>query len=504
MSGLLIAARLSLAGLFLTAAILKAVDHNGFRASLAEFGLSARFRPAAAVAVPLLEAALALGLLAVPTARAAGWGALGLIVVFAGALFLNLVQGRRPECHCFGNMSARPIGARTLALNGVMASAAGLIAWWGGDDAGGSLLSWVGDLSTGERISALLGVATLLATSVVVWLLIQVLAQQGRILLRLDELDERPTAARQGQVRSTQPAAAGLPVGAVAPAVTLRNLADQSETFATLLEPGRPLALVFMDPDCSPCNRLLPDLGVWARSLADKLQVVVVSRGTVEANRSKAAAHGLDKILLQENYEVAAAFGVNATPAMVLVTANGKIGAPTAIGPDDVSGLMKYVAAHPPPSEPSESSGHSRASRVVRADIGGVLPNVTLACANGGVFALSGLLGTRTGLVFWSPQCGYCIAMLPQLRAWEARTPSGAPRVLVISRGSPTQNQALGLRSMVLLDDAFSLGDVVGATGTPSAVLVDAEGKIASGVAVGARGVFDLLGDRVALDPAVS
>jgi hypothetical protein len=49
------------------------------------------------------------------------------------------------------------------------------------------------------------------------------------------------------------------------------------------------------------------------------------------------------------------------------------------------------------------------------------------------------------------------------------------------------------LRSPIVLDPGFSAGSAFGATGTPSAVLVDAAGTIASGVAVGAPNVFALL-----------
>jgi hypothetical protein len=46
----------------------------------------------------------------------------------------------------------------------------------------------------------------------------------------------------------------------------------------------------------------------------------------------------------------------------------------------------------------------------------------------------------------------------------------------------------------VLLDQNFAAGRAFGASGTPSAVLVDAEGKVASEVAVGAAGVMGLAG----------
>jgi hypothetical protein len=66
---------------------------------------------------------------------------------------------------------------------------------------------------------------------------------------------------------------------------------------------------------------------------------------------------------------------------------------------------------------------------------------------------------------------------------------------VVVSTDSVESNQAMGLRSPVLLDkEGMSIGRLFGATGTPMAVLVDAEGKIASELAAGAPAVLALAG----------
>jgi hypothetical protein len=83
--------------------------------------------------------------------------------------------------------------------------------------------------------------------------------------------------------------------------------------------------------------------------------------------------------------------------------------------------------------------------------------------------------------------------MLADLKAWEERRPEGAPTLLVVSSESVADNQALGLRDPVVLDHtAMSVGSQFGATGTPIAVLVDEEGKIASTLAAGAPAVLAL------------
>ncbi len=101
-------------------------------------------------------------------------------------------------------------------------------------------------------------------------------------------------------------------------------------------------------------------------------------------------------------------------------------------------------------------------------------------------------------VLFWNPGCGFCQQMLPDLKEWESQAPEGAPRLVVVSAGSEEANSEMGLTSPVLLDQDFSTGRAFGASGTPSAVLVDAEGKIASEVTVGAPRVLELAGTRQA------
>jgi hypothetical protein len=82
--------------------------------------------------------------------------------------------------------------------------------------------------------------------------------------------------------------------------------------------------------------------------------------------------------------------------------------------------------------------------------------------------------------------------MLPDLKAWEANRSPGAPQLLVVSVGTVEANQALGLAAPVVLDHDFHAGRAFGASGTPSAVLIDAEGYVAAPVAVGAAAVLAL------------
>jgi thiol-disulfide isomerase/thioredoxin len=97
-----------------------------------------------------------------------------------------------------------------------------------------------------------------------------------------------------------------------------------------------------------------------------------------------------------------------------------------------------------------------------------------------------------TLVMFWNPGCGFCQRMLDDVRALEREHPAGAPRLLLISTGSAEDNRAMGLSSPIALDQAFAAGRAFGTTGTPSGILIDSGGKVASQLAVGAPGVLAL------------
>jgi hypothetical protein len=104
--------------------------------------------------------------------------------------------------------------------------------------------------------------------------------------------------------------------------------------------------------------------------------------------------------------------------------------------------------------------------------------------------SLADFHGSQTLVLFSNPGCGFCQQMLPDLKRWEAERLGGSPQLVVVSTGSVEANRAMGLRSPVLLDSGFNTGSAFGARGTPSAVRVDAEGRIASSMAVGRQAIL--------------
>jgi thiol-disulfide isomerase/thioredoxin len=138
---------------------------------------------------------------------------------------------------------------------------------------------------------------------------------------------------------------------------------------------------------------------------------------------------------------------------------------------------------------------HAAPPTVAEAEnIGEPAPEVKLHDLKGNIVELDHFRGEQTLLLFWNPGCGFCQQMLPEIKEWEANRPEGAPKPLFISAGTEEANREMGISSTLVLDQQFAVGRAFGAGGTPSAVLLDAEGKIASGVAVGAPAVLELAG----------
>jgi len=126
--------------------------------------------------------------------------------------------------------------------------------------------------------------------------------------------------------------------------------------------------------------------------------------------------------------------------------------------------------------------------------VGEPAPPIELQDLKGNTVTLEDFRSEKTLVLFWNPACGFCQQMLPDLKEWKENPPEGAPNPLVISAGTKEANEAMGLSSPVVLDQHFAVGRAFGANGTPSAVLVDEEGKVASEVAVGAQAVLELAG----------
>ena len=134
----------------------------------------------------------------------------------------------------------------------------------------------------------------------------------------------------------------GLKAGAQAPDFQLSRL-DGGELALTELR-GERVLLVFSDPECGPCQELARQLQELHVQRPD-LQVLMVSRRDVEANRVKADQLGLSfPIVLQRQWEISLKYAMFATPVGYLIDEKGTIVRDVAVGVEPILALVDEPA----------------------------------------------------------------------------------------------------------------------------------------------------------------
>jgi peroxiredoxin len=107
---------------------------------------------------------------------------------------------------------------------------------------------------------------------------------------------------------------------------------------------GRPVLLVFSSPHCGPCNTLAPELEKFHRAHPE-LEVVMVSRGEPGENRAKVKEYRLTfPVLLQQQWEISRQYAMFGTPVGYLIDETGSISADVAVGTDAILGLLRQGA----------------------------------------------------------------------------------------------------------------------------------------------------------------
>jgi uncharacterized membrane protein YphA (DoxX/SURF4 family)/peroxiredoxin len=334
----LLVARLVLAVVLAAAGLAKLAEGAGARSAVTEFGLPAGLASPLALVLPLAELAIASALVWDRAAVAGAIAAAAVLAVFTAAITLNLALGRRPECHCFGQLSSEPAGGPAIARNVVLGALAAWVAVAGPGASADRAVAWVGDLTPAE-LGALAGGLVLIAVLALQWwFLVNLLRQNGRLLERLEAIEAHLRIAPSRADR----AAPGLSPGRPAPDFTLPGRDGRTRSLGSLLgvAGGKPLLLVFSDPDCGPCADFLPELLPFDDEHASGVTLALITRESGSNGDVAAVERRLRHVLLQEGREVMEAYGVPGTPSGVLVDGGGMISSRLALGPDAIRGLL--------------------------------------------------------------------------------------------------------------------------------------------------------------------
>jgi peroxiredoxin len=330
-----LAGRLLLAAVFAVAAVGKLANRSRTSEMLTEFGVPASLRAPLTWALPLAELAIAVTLLPAATAAWAALAAALLLGAFSAAVLRILVRGEEVDCNCFGSLGSSRITRWTAARNLVLLAIAGSLAVVAQGDPGPGALAWIGDLDTAEAAALGAGVAIALAALnfAFFW---QLMRQNGRLLAEVQTL-------RQGSA-----AAHGPQPGDPAPDFELPALGGGSLSLGQLLSADRGVAILVTDPTCGACDPLLPEVGRLQRNPATPIPLILISRGDLEDNAAKAAEHGLEPLLIEEEFEVSRSLGINGSPGLVLLDPEGQFIDKPAMGAERVGQVLAGLAGSDP------------------------------------------------------------------------------------------------------------------------------------------------------------
>ena len=349
----------------------------------------------------------------------------------------------------------------------------------------------------GWVLLGLMGVAIFALLSIVY----QLVRQQGRMLLRLEELEIHSAAAEPSPANGRP---AGFPVATPVPPF---RLPDLSGTEVGLEDHrGKRVLLVHWDPQCSFCRRIVPELARLQGGLRErKTELLLVSYRDTESNRALAEEHGLRcPILLQPEREPVEAFARLGTPAAYLLDEKGRVAKPLALGADQVPLLAREAAGGRPRLGSERPLAESRIERA-GIPVGSRAPSFDLPDLHGRKVSLDDYRGRAVLVVFSDPDCGPCDAVAPDLARFHREHRDNGLNVLdvlMVSRGEREENRRKaaehGIEFPVVVQRGWRLSKKYGIFGTPIAFLVDEHGMIARDVARGGPEILRLAHEGLA------
>jgi peroxiredoxin len=327
-----------------------------------------------------------------------------------------------------------------------------------------------------------------------------ILKQQGRMILRLDALEQRTSIPDSSQPR-------GLEVGAAFPSFTLPDLHGNSVSLEHVR--GKRVLLVHWNPECGFCDLIAPDIArIEAELDQHRVQLLLLAYGNAEANRKLAQEHSLRcPILLYGDAKIPEPFANLGTPSAYLLDSEARVARSVAIGSEEVPALaqeavkvsgtaeQQIVAENESKRLPGQKP--LSASQIIRHGLkaGTRAPAFTLPDIYGKTVSLDNYRGRRVLLVFSDPHCGPCDDLAPQLARLHRQHRDNLALIL-IGRGEPDENrkkaEGHAIEFPVLIQEKWRLSREYGIFSTPVAFLVNEDGVIAKDVAIGPEAILIL------------
>jgi methylamine utilization protein MauE len=313
--------KITLPATFTLAATAKLRDPKRAREALLGFGIPEPATRPTLTALILVELTIAVLLAYPPTQPTGAIGATAILAVFTLAIVWQLLRGRRPACACFGALTDSAISWKSVGRNVLLIALAAVLVAFPQTRVAPTPID-TGTLLTSMAL-AWMGIS-------LVWLLL-LTRQNGRLLLRLQQLEERAEGAIPAAAHP-QP----LRVGAAVPPLRLSDARGRSFDLSRFR--GRPVLLLFVDSACNHCQSLLArlrnaELGNTATAL-----VVISDRALLQHDLPTEMT-----MLIDAGWSNMTLFGLRGTPAAVALEADGTLAQLAVHGTSAVSAALDQL-----------------------------------------------------------------------------------------------------------------------------------------------------------------
>ena len=350
----------------------------------------------------------------------------------------------------------------------------------------------------------------LLLILISIWIGFYALAkQQGRILLRLDQIEESAKVAGTGPENpNDQTEPDGLPLKTHFPAFKFPDLTGRTVALEDFR--GKRVLLVHWNFECGFCESIARELGNLGTSLQERnVQLVLLTYGDSGFNQEQVAKHGLNcPVLLINDEDSPAPFVNQGTPVAYLLDEQGQVAGPFASGADRVVALAQHCATREfgtlevgkPQIQRRRLPGERplSASRIEREGlkVGTRAPVFRLPDLQGRMVSLEEYRGRQVLLVFSDPHCRPCDELAPHLVRLHRNHANNGLALILVGRGEREENRRKaeqhGFQFPIVLQEKWKLSKEYGIFETPVAFLIREDGVIAKEVAVGTDAILAL------------
>jgi len=350
----------------------------------------------------------------------------------------------------------------------------------------------------------------LLLILISIWIGFYALAkQQGRILLRLDQIEESAKVAGTGPENpSDQTEPHGLPLKTHFPAFKFPDLTGRTVALEDFR--GKRVLLVHWNFECGFCESIARELGHLDTSLQERnVQLVLLTYGDSGSNQEQVSEYELKcPVLLINDENMPAPFANQGTPVAYLLDEQGQVAGPFASGADRVVALAQHCATrefgtlevgkHQIQRRRLPGERPLSASRIEREGlkVGTRAPAFRLPDLQGRMVSLEEYRGRQVLLVFSDPHCRPCDELAPHLVRLHRSHSNNGLALILVGRGDREENRRKaeqhGFQFPIVFQEKWKLSKEYGIFETPVAFLIREDGVIAKEVAVGTDAILAL------------